>query len=157
MKCGIAIIYAGLLAIALDYNHMNHYIFPLCEGIFIVAVAYLAHRLRKLPGKLRIWHYMALHCNTAFFIGSVFWAGGCSHHNLNPGSIFCGFSLAILSGLALFISSDSFQEEHEYLDKLELEKTNDSPGKLILNARKSLKTANAKEATDETIQSHSRT
>lgn len=137
---------------------MNQYVVPLCAGTLIVAVAYLlAHGFSDMPGRLRIWHYMALEFNTLVFVGLVFWAGGCFIPNLNPGSIFCGFSLAILSGIALFISSDAFQAEHEYLDKLELEKTNDSPGKLILDARESLKAANAKETTGETIQSHGQT
>ncbi len=157
VKCGIAIFYAGLLAIALDYNHLNHYILPLCAGTFIVAVAYLAHRLRKLPNRRRIWHYMALEYNTFALIGLVFWAGGCFIYSLNQGSIFCGFSILLLCDFALLISSDAFQEEFEYLEGLEPEKTNDSPEKLILNARESLKTASAKETTDETIQSHSRT
>jgi hypothetical protein len=78
---------------------------------------------------------------------------------LNAGSILCAFSLLILCGFVLLISSNAFQEQFEYLDelevekarKLELEKTNDSNEKLIPDAQKCPTEVNAQETTETTI------
>ena len=122
MKYGIAIIYAGLLALALDYHHATHYIFPVCMGAIIVAMSHVAQRLENAPGKLRIWHFMAMEWNFLMFVMLVSVAGIRFALNLNPVSIFCEISVLALSIQCLWIQSDSFQEEHKYLDKLELEK-----------------------------------
>lgn len=126
MKYGIAIIYAGLLALALDHHHAPHYVFLVCIGAIIVAMSHVAQRMENAPGKLRIWHFMALEWNFLMFIMLVSLAGIRFALNLNPVSIFCEISVLALSIQCLWIQSDSFQEEHKYLDELELEKSNDS-------------------------------
>jgi len=111
MKYGLAIIYVGLLALALDHKHANQCIYPICVGVLIVAAAYLAQRLRR-------WHYTPLQCNTMMFIASVFWAGIDLTHNLTPASTFCGMGVLLLASMALFITNQSFQQEPEDLNEL---------------------------------------
>jgi 4-hydroxybenzoate polyprenyltransferase len=117
MKYGVALIYAGLLAFALDRGHTLQHLLPACVGAFVVALACLSARLKR-------WHYTPLQCNTMMFIGMVFWAGGVLTRNLTPSTIFCGIAVFLLSSLGLFITSESFQQEPKNLD--DLVKTNGS-------------------------------
>jgi len=111
MKYGIAIIYVGLLALALDHNNPNQCGAPIFFGVLVVASAYLAQRLKR-------WHYLPLQCNTMMFIGLVFLAGSDLARSLTPASIFCGVGLLFLCSLALFLTNESFQQEPEDLDEL---------------------------------------
>jgi hypothetical protein len=90
MKYGVALIYASLLAFALDRGHTLQFLFPACVGAFVLASACLARWLTR-------WHYTPLQCNTMMFIGSVLWAGGCLARNLTPASIFCGIAVFLLN------------------------------------------------------------
>ena len=119
MKYGIAIVYAGLLALALDQSRPIQYVFPVCVGLIIVVVSYLAQKLQMAHGKARIWHFSAMQCNFMMFVLLVFVAGSVFTRLRNPVSVFFEISLLVLCILNLFITSDPFQSEHQYLEELE--------------------------------------
>ena len=116
MKYGIAIVYAGLLAIALDQHSSFQYVFPVCVGLTIVVVSILAQRLEKAKGKVKIWHFTAMQLNFMMFVLLVFVAGRVFNRLLTTTSVFFEISLLALSLQCLFITSDPFQSEHEYLN-----------------------------------------
>ena len=110
-KYGIALIYAGLLAFALDRGHTLEHLFPAFVGAFVVGAACLSSQLKR-------WHYTPLQCNTMMFIGMVLWSGSILARNPSLPSMFCGTAVFVLSSLSLFIASESFQQEPENLDDL---------------------------------------
>jgi len=116
MKYGIAIVYAGLLALAFDQNNSIQYVFPVCVGLTIVVVSFLAQRLEKANGKAKIWHFSAMQLNFMLFVLLVFVAGRMFNRLLTATSVFFEISLLALSLQCLFITSDPFQSEHEYLN-----------------------------------------
>ena len=109
LKYGIAIVYAGLLALALDQSRSIQYAFPVCVGLIIVLMSYLAQRLQNVNGCLKISHFLAMQWNFMMFVLLVFVAWSMFTRILSPVSAFFEISLLFLSIQCLFIASDPFQ------------------------------------------------
>ena len=119
-KYGIAILFAGLLAMAMDHSHAKCYLQgPVTGGLLIALLALLSKKLVR-------YHYTPLQFNSGIFLFMLFWSGfwlAANSFNLQGGRgfplgfMFCAFPVCSLSYLAIFFTSCTYQDEMEEMDK----------------------------------------